>query len=122
DLGCRPERPDCPRGPLPRVVHDGDPRVSHAIVGHGGIIGPRAKRNLNEIPCPQSWFSPLCVAKRSKLIPLTRGALPPDITHSYRCCSGGAPLASPACGFGGAPPRPLPHGHSAPGGFGGEPQ
>src|SRR5262249_48860656 len=83
DLGCRPERPDCPKGPLPRVVHDGDPRVSHAIVGHGGIIGPRAKRNLNEIPCPQSWFPPLCVAKRSKLIRPTRGALPQDIPKFY---------------------------------------
>jgi hypothetical protein len=42
--------------------------VSHAIVDHAGIIGARAKRNLNEIPYAQSWFPPLCVAIRRKLI------------------------------------------------------
>ncbi|OLB73349.1 MAG: hypothetical protein AUI16_17370 [Alphaproteobacteria bacterium 13_2_20CM_2_64_7] len=57
--------------------------VIHAIVDHAGIIGGRAKRNLNEIPYAQSWFPPLCVAIRRKLISPTGRVLPKDAPKLY---------------------------------------
>src|SRR5215831_18699601 len=60
--------PIVPGGLCPSSSIVGILGVSHAIVDHAGIIGARAKRNLNEIPYAHSWFPPLCVAIRRKLI------------------------------------------------------
>src|SRR5262249_59622189 len=80
--------------------------VSHAIVDHAGIIGARAKRNLNEIPYAQSWFPPLCVAIGRKLTRPTGRPLPKDPPKLYACA------ARPRWRSAGGRSRPLSRGQS----------
>src|SRR5215472_14404836 len=79
--------PIVPGGLCPSSSMAGILGVSHAIVDHAGIIGARAKRNLNEIPYAQSWFPPLCVAIGRKLVCLTGRALSNNPPKLYACAA-----------------------------------
>src|SRR5262249_14440739 len=90
----------------PRRPWRGSSGWSHAIGDHAGIIGARAKRNLNEIPYAQSWFPPLCVAIGRKLLRPTGRALPKDPPKLYACA------ARPRWRSAGGRSRPLSRGQS----------
>src|SRR5262249_18285207 len=98
--------PIVPGGLCPSSSMAGILGVSHAIVDHAGIIGARAKRNLNENPYAQSWFPPLCVAIGPKLPRPTGRALPKDPPKLYACA------ARPRWRSAGGRSRPLSRGQS----------
>src|SRR5262249_9736289 len=81
--GAAHSAPIVPGGLCPSSSMVGILGVSHAIVDHARIIGPRAKRNLNGIRCAQSWF-PLSRGRAERDATEQIEALPPHASAGFR--------------------------------------